>query len=49
MDEIKSLLDCEGMIINNQVFKDLIGEADENNDGEITFEEFKSMMKKMIY
>lgn len=30
------------------MWKGLFGEGDANDDGEITFEEFKIMMKKML-
>ena len=30
------------------MWKEFMGEGDANNDGEITFEEFKEMMKKMM-
>ena len=31
------------------MWRELIGEGDANDDGEITFEEFKTMMKKMLH
>ena len=34
---------------NNDIWKELMGEGDANDDGEITFEEFKHMMKKMLH
>ena len=34
---------------SNEMWKELIGEGDANEDGEITFEEFKTMMKKMLH
>jgi Ca2+-binding EF-hand superfamily protein len=34
---------------NNDIWKELMGEGDANDDGEITFEEFKLMMKKMLH
>ena len=33
---------------SNEMWRELIGEGDANEDGEITFEEFKVMMKKML-
>jgi hypothetical protein len=30
------------------VWANLLGEGDENDDGEITFEEFKTMMEKLL-
>jgi Ca2+-binding EF-hand superfamily protein len=30
------------------VFRDILAEGDENGDGEIDFDEFKNMMKKII-
>ena len=33
---------------SNEIWKSLMGEGDSNDDGEITFEEFKTMMKKML-
>ena len=35
--------------VSNDIWKGLMGEGDTNNDGEITFEEFKLMMKKMLH
>lgn len=34
---------------SNEIWKELMGEGDANDDGEITFEEFKQMMKKMLH
>ena len=50
LEEIKSLLggDVQGIENDNDIWKELIGEGDANNDGEISFDEFKSMMKKML-
>lgn len=33
---------------SNDIWKELMGEGDANDDGEITFEEFRDMMKKML-
>ena len=30
------------------LWKELANEADDNGDGEITFDEFKTMMKKLL-
>ena len=34
--------------INDDFWKEILGEGDDNGDGEITFDEFKFMMKKMF-
>lgn len=34
--------------VSNDFWKDLLGEGDDNGDGEISFEEFKLMMKKLF-
>ena len=52
LDEIKAMLG-ESRIrteieSNNQIWKQFMAEADENGDGEISYEEFKIMMKKMF-
>ena len=59
IEEIKSLLGggAEAYLmggepvtnVSNDIWKGLMGEGDTNNDGEITFEEFKLMMKKMLH
>ena len=59
VEEIKSLLGGGGNTdnyvlstggqgdVHNDVWRSLMVEGDENNDGEISFEEFKTMMKKL--
>jgi Ca2+-binding EF-hand superfamily protein len=54
IEEIKSLLgggateSFIGSDPNNDVWRSLMYEGDENDDGEITFEEFKVMMQKLL-
>lgn len=51
LEEIKSLLGGnDNHVINysNDIWKEMIDQGDDNNDGEITFDEFKVMMKKML-
>ena len=60
VEEIKSLLGGGGNTdnyvlstggqgdVHNDVWRSLMVEGDENNDGEISFEEFKTMMKKLL-
>jgi calcium-dependent protein kinase len=47
LDEIKKLLGS-GQDIDDNIWDDVLAEADENNDGIIDFEEFKHMMNKLI-
>lgn len=35
-------------LYSNEIWKELLGEGDADDDGEITFEEFKVMMQKML-
>jgi hypothetical protein len=35
-------------LIDDKVWNDLIKEADENGDGEISYEEFKKMMTTLV-
>lgn len=37
-----------GKVISEQVWKDIIQEADKDSDGTIDFEEFKKLMFKML-
>ena len=49
LDEIKSLLGNNLDMENNKdIWKELMAEGDDNDDGEISFEEFKTMMKKLL-
>ena len=53
IEEIKSLLgggadNFIGSDPSNDVWRSLMCEGDENDDGEITFEEFKVMMQKLL-
>ena len=51
LEEIKSLLggnDSHVINYSNDIWKEMIDQGDDNNDGEITFDEFKVMMKKML-
>lgn len=34
--------------VNPDFWKDLLGEGDDNGDGEISFDEFKLMMKRLF-
>ena len=45
-DEIRSVLGS-GSTLSEQAIEDIIKEVDENGDGEIQFEEFVHMMKKL--
>jgi calcium-dependent protein kinase len=46
-DEIKKFLG-QGKKIDKNVWKEILAEVDENDDGEIDFEEFKGMMSKFL-
>jgi len=35
--------------VSNEFWESLLGEGDYNGDGEITFEEFKTMMKRLFF
>lgn len=52
LEDIKGVMANSGIQQNEgldeQVFKDILGEADENGDGVIDFEEFKTMMSKLV-
>lgn len=43
-DEIKEALGG----LDEKIVEDIIKEVDDNNDGEISFEEFEKMMNKMV-
>lgn len=45
-DEIKEVLGCNSYL-NPKVIEDIMKEVDENGDGEIQFEEFVHMMRKL--
>lgn len=45
-DEIRGVLGSGGQLSQNSI-EDIIKEVDENGDGEIQFEEFVHMMKKL--
>lgn len=47
VEELKEALGI-GKNIDEQVWKDVINEVDENGDGEIDFNEFKAMMKLLV-
>ena len=47
LNEIKSIFNNPN-IKDDNVFEKLLLEADDNNDGEISFEEFKTIMEKFI-
>jgi len=47
VNELKKILG-EGCIVNEDVWKEILDSIDANSDGEISFREFKEMMKKMI-
>lgn len=46
-DEIKEIL-CQGQNIDDNVWNEVIREVDEDGNGEIDFEEFESMMTKLL-
>ena len=47
IDELKKILG-QGKKIDENVWDEIMKEADENNDGEIDFQEFKNMMNKFL-
>lgn len=47
VDEIKEILGV-GKSISEEVWKQVVKEVDENDDGEVSFEEFKTMMIKLL-
>lgn len=47
VNEIKNIMG-EGLSVNEGVWKGILESIDSNSDGEISFKEFKDMMKKMI-
>ena len=46
-DEIKEVLGV-GKSISEEVWIQILKEVDENGDGEVSFEEFKIMMEKLL-
>jgi len=48
LNEIKSIFDYTNKDDNDEVFKKMIEEADDNNDGEISLDEFQSLMFKFF-
>ena len=46
-EEIKDVLGV-GKNIDEKVWNDIVMEVDDNGDGEISFEEFKQMMQKLL-
>jgi Ca2+-binding EF-hand superfamily protein len=46
-EEIKEVLGHAGSGLTNKVIDEIIKEVDENGDGEIQFEEFVHMMRKL--
>eukprot|EP01015_Nassula_variabilis_P004025 TRINITY_DN1276_c0_g1_i1.p1 TRINITY_DN1276_c0_g1~~TRINITY_DN1276_c0_g1_i1.p1 ORF type:complete len:159 (-),score=26.13 TRINITY_DN1276_c0_g1_i1:118-594(-) len=47
--ELKAILGSQSNQLNNELLDQIIGEVDENNDGEISYKEFKEMMFKMLH
>jgi Ca2+-binding EF-hand superfamily protein len=48
LEELKEAMGANGQELDDDVFRDILAEGDENGDGEIDFEEFKNMMKKLL-
>lgn len=46
-DEIKAVLGI-GKQINEEVWLQIVQEVDANGDGEVSFDEFKEMMQKLL-
>lgn len=52
--ELKDVMGSNGQAVNenanldDQVYKDIIAEVDEDNDGEINYQDFKNMMLKLM-
>ena len=46
-EEVKELL-CAGREIDDQVWKDIVRQVDSDDNGVIDFEEFSSMLKKLL-
>jgi len=46
-EEVKTILGI-GKQFSEKVWQDLIGEVDQNSDGQISFEEFEKMMKRFM-
>lgn len=45
---MRNILGGGNQIGSEDIWKDIIGEVDTNGDGEISFEEFEIMMKKIL-
>lgn len=45
MDEFKEMLSSSGEEIDDELWRVLVKEIDVDGDGEISFEEFETMMK----
>lgn len=48
VDELEQLLETVGMKISPEELKQMIGELDQNNDGEINFQEFYDKMSSRV-
>ena len=48
LNEIKCIFD-NSKVKDDKIFESMLSEADDNNDGEISLEEFKSLMLKIFY